>query len=449
MKKRACALTMALTMAISAFTAVPVFAEDFTWEAVVSDTNVNVGETFDLDFKVTANPGINNATVFLKYNANVVRPVATTSAPEDLMSYTTTDGTTAMLFSTYKIDSFISSQDVSKGQLRIANYIAEPDEEMNLLEETGTGTLFRVSFQAVGEGEANIDFVDSRYLQIMRTPKKGGNLAYIIDIPDVTVGGGSSAKTTTKAATATTTVATTEATTETTTKSLSSSVSTTHKTTTTTTTATTATTTEASTETTTAADTDNPSTSVPVALSFTDLADYPWAVDYINRLAGTKVVNGYSDGTFKPGDNVKRADFIIMLLRAMGIDTTAAPDSNFKDIEPGVYYYNAVGIAKDMGIASGNSDGTFVPDGYITRQDMMILAKKALETKLGTTIDGSETALDKFADKDEISFYAVDSLAAMVEKGIVNGTGNNIEPKANTTRAQAAVIICKILDQMN
>jgi lactocepin len=79
---------------------------------------------------------------------------------------------------------------------------------------------------------------------------------------------------------------------------------------------------------------------------------------------------------------------------------------------------------------------------------MMILAKKALEYKTGEAISGDVSVLDKFADKDNISAYAKESLAAMVQAGLVNGTGNNIEPKANTTRAQAAVVMSKIYEEV-
>ena len=102
-----------------------------------------------------------------------------------------------------------------------------------------------------------------------------------------------------------------------------------------------------------------------------------------------------------------------------------------------------------MGVASGNPDGTFDPESNITRQDMMILAKKALEIANNEELKGDSAVLEKFADKGDISAYAADSLAAMVQAEIVSGTGNNIEPKANTTRAQAAVIICKMLDKIN
>ena len=59
--------------------------------------------------------------------------------------------------------------------------------------------------------------------------------------------------------------------------------------------------------------------------------------------------------------------------------------------------------------------------------------------------DGAD-ALSKFNDKDDISEYAKEALNAMVSQKIVNGTGNNVEPKNNTTRAQSAVIIHNILE---
>jgi hypothetical protein len=176
------------------------------------------------------------------------------------------------------------------------------------------------------------------------------------------------------------------------------------------------------------------------------LSTHPWAIEYINNLAAKGIINGYNDNTFKPGNNVKRADFIIMLLKSMGVDTIQAPKTNFSDVRTDKYYYNAVGLAKELGIASGNNDGTFNPESNITRQDMMILAKKAIEKSTNKQLTGNTTVLDKFADKTTISPYATESLAAMVEAGIVSGTGNNIAPKNNTTRAESAVIISKILD---
>lgn len=435
MKKRALALFTALAMALSAM---PVFAENFEWEATVSDTEVQVGDVFYLDLDILDNPGINNATIHIVYNPVVVKPTLTTVPAEDLISYEDDFGESTPLFSFVNVDGRVNATDLETGTIRFGNYVAIPDENNTLKEATGSGTLLRLYFEAVGEGDADLDF--GQIISIKSTAKRGlPEWAYDIDIPTVTVSGygGSSGSSTANENTTTT---------EVTTKASNSDSSSNNSTTTVTeatTQATTQSVTEAATEATTAATDITPSNA-----TFTDLSNYPWAVEYINTLAQAGVVNGYNDNTFKPGNNVKRADFIIMLLKAMGVDTTTTPHSNFSDVRVDKYYYNAVGLAKDMGIASGNNDGTFNPESNITRQDMMILAKKALEMKNNTTLTGNTSALDKFADKASISPYAVDSLAAMVEAGVVSGTGDNIQPKDNTTRAQAAVIICKILDLM-
>lgn len=474
MKKRALALLTALTMV---FSAIPVFAGDFEWEAVVSSSQVEVGEVFNLDFDVTVNPGVQNATIDISYDPSVVIPVATVDPAEDIMGYQSSRGYLVPLFDYNYVDKIINTTSVENGNLRIANYTTEVDSTNTLIEITDTGTLARITFKAVGSGNANLSL--GRIAEVSRTPKKReGNLAYTISIPSVTVTGGENVtdnnnETTTTAATTVETSETTtekvtsaDSDTETTTKRLSSSSSggyvTITKATTTTTTTTTVsdddddntkatTTTQAAnvTENATQATTaDVSAVDTGSALRFNDIADYPWAVDYITRLADARVVSGYSDGSFKPNQPVKRADFIIMLLKAMGVDTAAKPQDNFTDVRADKYYYNAVGLAKQIGIASGSTDGTFNPEGYITRQDMMILAKKAVEIKTEAELTGDTAVLDKFADKGSISPYATESLAAMVEAGIVSGTGNNIQPKDNTTRAQAAVIICKIVDMM-
>lgn len=447
MKKRFLAVIMALAVFTSAS---PVFALDFEWEAEVSDDNVEVGDVFYLDLDVTANPGINNATFGISYNPDVVVPALTEEAAPDLLYYNSSmAGAEIPLFPSDNVDDRVNATDPQSGEIRFSNYISEPDENLVLKEAENSGTLLRVYFKAVGNGNADLGFT---LADICRTPMESvGNMAYSITIPKVIVGAikddNISANENTTVTTTETTTTSAETTTETTTSNSSGS-NTSSSSSSSGSNGTTTTATEATTEATTAVTETTTEATTTQAPAFTDLGNYPWAEDYINSLASQGIVNGYNDNTFKPGDNVKRADFIIMLLKAMGVDTTKSASDNFSDVRADKYYYNAVGIAKEMGIASGSNDGTFSPENNITRQDMMILAKKAVEMQTGTSLTGDVSVLDQFADKDSISAYAVDSLAAMVEGGIVSGTGNNIQPKDNTTRAQAAVIISKVLDLM-
>jgi len=176
---------------------------------------------------------------------------------------------------------------------------------------------------------------------------------------------------------------------------------------------------------------------------FSDIEGYPWAKTAINYLAENKIINGIGAGKFAPAANVKRADFLIMLMNVLGIDFNDASENSFKDVSKAKYYAKAVGAAKALGIANGDDKGNFRPEESISRQDMMVLAYRALNARYDFVSD-NENALDKFKDKTSVSEYAIEALNAMVDAEIVNGMGSNIEPKNNTTRAQAAVIIYNI-----
>ena len=75
---------------------------------------------------------------------------------------------------------------------------------------------------------------------------------------------------------------------------------------------------------------------------------------------------------------------------------------------------------------------------------MMVLTARALKVLKKLKEQGAASDLEKFADKPLISAYAVDSVAAVVNEGLIVGSGNNLNPLGNTTRAEAAVFIYRI-----
>ena len=180
-----------------------------------------------------------------------------------------------------------------------------------------------------------------------------------------------------------------------------------------------------------------------VRVNFTDIASRAWAVDSINKLASAGIVNGVSANTFAPDAYSKRADFIVMLVKTLGL--TDAGTDNFTDVESGKYYANALAIAKEAGIASGYSDGTFKPENTITRQDMMVLVAKALEFT-GAELDTSTAVLNGYSDAAQVADYAKPYVAALLNAGIANGTDTGIAPTALITRAQMSVLVANVYD---
>jgi chitodextrinase/O-glycosyl hydrolase len=169
---------------------------------------------------------------------------------------------------------------------------------------------------------------------------------------------------------------------------------------------------------------------------------YDWASVAINTLYANGIIKGTSESTFSPDKKITRADFVVLLVRALGL--TADIESNFSDVNETAYYYEALAIAKKLGIITGVDASRFNPDGEISRQDMMVIAARAMTAAGRLTMNGSEDELSGFKDADDISGYAKDSVAALIREGIIKGDGKSIHAGGTTTRAQAAVVIFRI-----
>jgi hypothetical protein len=164
-------------------------------------------------------------------------------------------------------------------------------------------------------------------------------------------------------------------------------------------------------------------------------------------LYGLGIITGTSSTKFNPEKNITRADFVLMLVRALGLEaeTEVSSASSFADVNQAAYYYEALGIAKQLGIIQGVDGSRFNPKGEITRQDMMVIAARALKPVNKLTVSGSAGDISSYSDRNEVAKYAVDSVAALVRAGIVRGDGISIHPAAATTRAEAAVMTFRML----
>ena len=156
------------------------------------------------------------------------------------------------------------------------------------------------------------------------------------------------------------------------------------------------------------------------------------------------IVNGTGDGKFSPAQNVTRAEYTTMLMRAFGEDTTAAATS-FSDVAEGEWYTVPIGKAVALGVANGYEDGSFGLNDNITREDMMVMAYRTT-TALGIAIP-EKIAYASFADQADISDYAVEAIEKMYCAEIINGVGGGmLDPKGYADRAQSAKIIYGLIN---
>lgn len=179
-----------------------------------------------------------------------------------------------------------------------------------------------------------------------------------------------------------------------------------------------------------------------VQKKFGDLTPFPWAKQAVEVLAAKGVIRGVSDTAFGPGASIKRADFVKLLVESLGL--TADAEGNFGDVMPDRYYYEAVGIAKTLGIATGAGNNQFRPQSAITREEAAVLIDRALRLVQYGLPEGSEEVLGGFADKQHISSYARNSMIALVKSGLLQGGNGRLNPTSSLTRAEAAVLLYRI-----
>ncbi|MEC0206718.1 S-layer homology domain-containing protein [Paenibacillus lautus] len=182
--------------------------------------------------------------------------------------------------------------------------------------------------------------------------------------------------------------------------------------------------------------------------TFEDIQGH-WAQSDIERMANKLIVNGSVDGTFDPNRTVTRAEFVAMLVRALGL--AEKPQlSSYSDVWPKeVWYAGAIGAASAAGLIEGYADGSFRPDARVTREQVAVMLGRAVRYA-GELPSQDASALERFADHTQVSEWAKGPAAELLAAGVIEGVGNAaFAPQAFATRAPSAVLLNRMLLYLN
>ena len=181
--------------------------------------------------------------------------------------------------------------------------------------------------------------------------------------------------------------------------------------------------------------------SPPVVL--TDIAGH-WAKAEIEKLVALGIVNGYPDRTFRPDNNITRAEFTKILVKAMGL-AEVHTGVTFSDVPAGLWSHGYIGAAFKAGLVRGYEDGTFRPESKITRQEMAAMLVRAMGKENEAQVKAG--AQLNFGDVVSIAAWANGYIAVAVEQGLVRGyPDGTVGPLRNTTRAETATMTVRFLD---
>lgn len=171
------------------------------------------------------------------------------------------------------------------------------------------------------------------------------------------------------------------------------------------------------------------------AFAFSDVSGGEWYAEAVDSMSAKGLVNGYEDGTFRPNDNISRAEVAKILTTYFNV--TASTQEEMSDVPAGAWYEDAMRKAVGAGYMQGDSGAvvTYRPEDNITRQEAAVMITRAF--------NWDPSGSTSFTDSADIASWAANAVATLVDKGVINGyEDGSFKPTAAITRAE----FCKMFD---
>lgn len=163
-----------------------------------------------------------------------------------------------------------------------------------------------------------------------------------------------------------------------------------------------------------------------------------WAEDTIQKWFDNEMIKGYEDGSFKSDNSISRAEFMTMVNNSYKFTEKAI--ISFDDVNEDIWYYEEVQKAVQAGFIVGDNAETARPEDEISREEVAVIINRLNELDKNTEVD-------KFADADEISDWAVEYVGAVLKAEYMIGNDKGeFNPTDDITRAEALVTIDRAME---
>ena len=176
---------------------------------------------------------------------------------------------------------------------------------------------------------------------------------------------------------------------------------------------------------------------------FPDLNGH-WSAEFSAKAVELGLFTGVTETEFAPNNSMTRAMLVQVLYRMQG--SPEAGGSTFTDVADSAWYAKAVAWASENGIVNG-SNGRFDPNGLLTREQLAAILWRYAQYEGRDVSVGENTNILSYDDAQDISSYAVPSMQWACGAGLLEGSSGKLMPKSTTTRAQAATVLVRYLDE--
>ncbi len=179
------------------------------------------------------------------------------------------------------------------------------------------------------------------------------------------------------------------------------------------------------------------------AMNFSDVKENQWFYEAVKFVYEAGLMNGEGENSFNPNGNLNRAMLVTILYRLeQSPEVTTA--SKFTDVKAGQWYSEAVIWASENGIVNGYEDNTFKPMNNVSREEMAAMLMRYAKFK---QIDVSATKdISGYQDAAQVAEWAKQNMAWSNSAGLIQGDEhNNLNPQGKATRAEAAMILMRLV----
>lgn len=198
--------------------------------------------------------------------------------------------------------------------------------------------------------------------------------------------------------------------------------------------------------------------------SFSDIGGHSYARNALETMFARGIMTNKDNNSFGVYDNITRGEFAQVLVKMLDIPLEYDPNNmTFDDVIPidfpdALWNYRYIETAVKKGYVKGRSPRLFWPNDNLTREEAAVMIARALNlVKNNADLEKDKAALVKlFTDVGKVN-YSASAILAIQKAGYIAGIPNNLpgvknsfrfEPESNLTRADAAVIVERIMKKL-
>ncbi len=179
-------------------------------------------------------------------------------------------------------------------------------------------------------------------------------------------------------------------------------------------------------------------------LPFSDVQPDAWYYNSVQYAVENQLFTGTSETTFEPEAVMTRAMLVTVLYRVAGEPEIGSFNTGFTDIVFNSWYEKAVIWASNNAIVTGVTDTEFMPDDPISRQEMVSILYRYIETN-GGGFTGVWAYKLPYDDANLVELWAYEPMSWFIMNDFISGVGDNkLDPNGSATRAQVATIFTSL-----